>query len=212
MGVDPLQPRQTRGMGQQVVVNSHLDLAANPEVDFQEHVQRVADYALCRIFDGDHAEIRLGALHLFEYGFDRRVPERLYGMAEMPVHRLLGERAFRAEVGYFQRLLAGQAGGHDLPEQAQNLRVAERAFVPLEHRAQYLRLPLRAVIVHGVRQCTLGLADCVRQRRPFIDQALDCLVERVDLRPYRIQVRLSGVCVLAHLFQLLSLWSFRSRT
>ena len=43
---------------------------------------------------------------------------------------------------HLQRLLQGEAGGHDLPEQPQHLLVSERTLVPLEHASQYVRFPL----------------------------------------------------------------------
>ena len=83
-------------------------------------------------------------------------------MAEVLVHRLLRERAFRAEVADLQRLLLGQAGRHDFAEQAHQHFVGERAVVAVDHPAQHLRLALGPVVVDRRRELALGLADLPR--------------------------------------------------
>ena len=54
-------------------------------------------------------------------------------MAEVLVHRLLRERAFRPEVTDLQRLLLRQACRHDFAEQAHQHFVGERAVVAVHH-------------------------------------------------------------------------------
>ena len=113
-------------------------------------------------------------------------------MAEVLVHRLLRERAFRPEVADLQRLLLGQAGRHDFAEQPHQHFVGERAVVAVDHPAQHLRLALGPVVVDRRGELALGLADLVRPQRALGDQRLDLAVDAVDLLAHRGEVGLAA--------------------
>ena len=133
--VNPLQRREIVRLGQKIVVNAHFHLAADLEIRVQEHIERMADNTLGGIFYRHNAEISLSSLHLIKHGFNGRMPQGLYRVPEMPVHRLLGKGAFRSEVGNLHGFLPGQAGRHDLPEQAQHFGITQRTLITLQYAA-----------------------------------------------------------------------------
>ena len=101
-------------------------------------------------------------------------------MPELPEHRLLGESALRPQVGDAQGFLLGQAGGHDLAEDAKHDRIGQRTLVALDHATQHLRFAVGAVVLGRRGGLALGRAHRLGQSGPFGDQRLDALVERID--------------------------------
>ena len=60
--------------------------------------------------------------------------------------RFLGKGTLRPEESHFNLLLQGQAGGHNLAEQARHLLVVEGAAVLFHYRTQHLGFPLWSVV------------------------------------------------------------------
>src|SRR5210317_1279912 len=116
-------------------------------------------------------------------------------MPEMLVHGGLGKSSFRPEETDFQRLLLGQAGRHDLPEQAQHLLVTHRPFVALEDRTQHFGLAFGPVILNGRSQLPFGNADLLRDPRPIIDQRLEPPVDFIDALTDLLEIQLVSFSV-----------------
>ena len=128
-----------------MVVDAQLHLAADLQRGSQEHVQGVVDRALARVLDGHDPEVGDAAFHFVEHLVDRRQRQRAYRGAEVLEHGGLGESAFGAQERDLERLLLGEAGGHDLAEQACDFLIAQRPAIARERLAQNLRLALGAV-------------------------------------------------------------------
>jgi hypothetical protein len=129
----------------EMVVDAQLDLAADLQRGSQKHVQRVIDGALARVLDGHDAEVGDAAFHFMKHLVDRRQRERAYRGTEVLEHGRLRESAFGAQERDLERLLLGEAGGHDLAEQPCDFLIAQRPAIARERLAQNLRLALGAV-------------------------------------------------------------------
>ena len=179
------------GARQQILVNAQLHLAADHQRRGQEQIERGLDGAGAGVLHRHHAEIGVARSDFVEHFLHRRQRQRLGRMTEVLVDRLLRERALGAEEADFQRLLLGQAGGHDFAEQPHQHFVRQRAFVAIDHAAQDLRLAFGTVVIDRGRELALGLADLVRPQRAFGDQALDLVIDAIDLRAHRQQIGLA---------------------
>ena len=96
-------------------------------------------------------------------------------------------------IGDLERLLLGQARGHDLAKQARNLLITQRPLVALQGPAQHLGLTLGPVEVDGVAVAVLGDAGLLGQPRALADQFLQVLIERIDARADRRKVASASV-------------------
>ena len=103
----------------------------------------------------------------------------------------LRERPLGAEKADFQGFLLGQAGRHDLAEQAQHFLVAHRSFVALEDLAQNLGLALRPVILDRGAQLTLGDAHLLCDPSAFVDQRLQALIDLVNAFADLLKIQLA---------------------
>ena len=77
MGINAFDLVQIVGMRQQVLMNPEFDFTTYLELRKQEHVQRVADNSLSRIFHCNHATLCITRLHLIEYDVDSWVAQRM---------------------------------------------------------------------------------------------------------------------------------------
>ena len=89
------------GLGHQVEVDVHDDLALDVEVDVEDQpVDGGAHRALDGVLDGDEAQVDPARGHLLEDGGDgRERPQVGRGQVRLGQQRLLGEGGGRAEVG-----------------------------------------------------------------------------------------------------------------
>jgi hypothetical protein len=136
--------------------------------------------AFGRILDRHDTEIGGAAFHFLKDlvdGRERQAPDR---MSEVLVNGRLRERALRAEISDFQRILLRQARRHDLAKQPEHLLVAQWTFISLQYRAQDFRLALGTVVVDGRAQVTLGDTHLLRVAGPLADQLLDLAVHLVN--------------------------------
>ncbi len=175
----------------QMLMNAQLDLAANLERRGDEHIERVVDRALGRILDRYDTEVRVSRLHLFEDFADRGQRQRAHRVPEVLQHRLLRERPLRPEECDFERLLLREAGGHDLAEQPYDLLVAQRPLIARDDVAQHLRLALGLVELDGAQlvRALLRYADLLCELRALVEERVDLLVDPIDVRANRAQVR-----------------------
>ena len=131
-----------------MLLDLELDFAGNLEWRCQEHIQRVVDRPLGRIFDGNYTEIGRATLHFLEHfidGVKRECPNR---MTEVFIDGCLREGPFGPEKSDFQRFLLRETGGHDFAKQAQHFLVTHWTIVAFHHRAKNLGLALRTIIIH----------------------------------------------------------------
>ena len=98
------------------------------------------------IFDNDDVAVQVADL-LKERSHDVDV--------KVLVDGLLGKRAFRTQVSDFKGLLLRQAYGHDFPEQAQHLGIADWPIVSLTNCPEDLRFAFRPVIIYCIVQLPL---------------------------------------------------------
>ena len=218
MRVDAFDVLDAAAARQQVLVHAQLDFAAYLQRRGQEQVQRDLDGPLPGVLHRHHAEIGIAGGDFLEHFLDAGQRQPMRRVAEMLVHRLLAEGAFRPEIADLQRLLLGQAGRHDFAEQPHQHFVGERAVIAVHYLAQHLRFALGSVIVDRGGELALGLADLVRPLCALGDQRLDLPVDAVDLFAHRAEIglrlalarridlrlrgllhgRLAGVCLLSH--------------
>ena len=151
------------------------------EWGIQEHVEGVVDRAFRRVLDRHHAEIGVTRLHFLEHLVDRAQRERPHRMAEVLEDGLLRESSFGSEEGDLERLLLGEAGGHDFPEQAQDFLAPQGALVALQHRTQDFGLPLRPIEIDRLALGILGQPDFLGQSGPLVQQLLEAFIHPIDL-------------------------------
>ncbi|MNN39382.1 hypothetical protein D3C81_1534160 [compost metagenome] len=107
------------------------------------------------------------------------------------LHRCgLGKGTLRPQIGDFERLFKGQAGGHDFAEQAGHFFVAQRPLVALHHALEHLRLALGPV-EHRRLAFSQGRGldprHFLRAAGTITDQLEDFLVEAVNAHPQRLE-------------------------
>ena len=172
-----LQPAQLR---MQALVHAQLHFAADGGVGGEEHVQRDLDHALAGVLHRHHAEVGVTGRDLLEHLLDAAQRQAIGGMAEMLVHRLFAEGAFRPQKADLERVFLRQAGRHDFAEQPHHLGVGQRAVVAVHHHAQHVRLALGSVVVDCRQPLTLHPGHFLRAPGALGDQLLDLAVDAVD--------------------------------
>ena len=171
----PADVTEHRHATHQVLVDAQFHLADDLQRRGQEHVERVVDGAFGRVLDRHDAEVGGARFHLVEDFLDRRQRQRPHRVAEILEHRLLRERALRPEVTDLERVLLGEARGHDLAEQPQDLFVPQRAalfLVALQRQTQHLRFAFWTVEIDGVAGLVLRDTDLLCQSGPLVDQRM----------------------------------------
>ncbi|MNT29840.1 hypothetical protein D3C72_1656020 [compost metagenome] len=156
----------------------------------EEAVEGVVDRALGGVLHRHHAEIHRTSGDFAEDFVDRSHRRTDHRMAEMLEGGGLGEGALGAEVGDLERLLQGEAGGHDLAEQPRHLLVVQRALVAVHDVLEHPGLALGAVEdrLFAFRQgLHLHPRHVLGAARAFADQFEDLLVEVVDAYPQRLE-------------------------
>src|SRR5208337_2322012 len=91
MGADSLDIGNTAHAAHQAVMNAQFHFAADLERRTEEHVERMIDRALARVFDGHHAEIGDPALDFMKYFVDCGHWQSAYGRSEMLQYGCLRE-------------------------------------------------------------------------------------------------------------------------
>ncbi|MNH13822.1 hypothetical protein D3C79_734040 [compost metagenome] len=176
---------------QQVVVDTQLDFTANHHVMLEEAVQGVADRTFSGVFHRHHTEVDGTGRHFTEHFVDGRHRPTDHRVAEVLHGRRLGEGAFRAEVGDFQRLFQGQARRHDFAEQPRHLFVAQRALVALHHALEHRSFTLGTVEHRLLALFQRGRLDpgyFFGAAGAVADQLEDFLVEAVDAHAQRLEL------------------------
>ncbi|MCY1451391.1 hypothetical protein D9M71_682570 [compost metagenome] len=155
----------------------------------------MVDRALGGVFHRHHAEVDRTGGHFAEHLVDRRHRLADHRVAEVLERRSLGEGALRAEVGNLERVLEGQAGRHDLAEQARHFLVAERSLVELHDVLEHPGFALGTVehrLLAGLQRGHLDPRDFLGAARALADQAEDLLIEAVDAHAQGLQLLLFG--------------------
>ena len=127
--IDAADAGEGVGVGQEVLADAQQHFAADEKRRGGEAVQRVRHHAFGRVFHRDDAVVAGAAFHRLEHVRDGAHRPCLHRMAELLQHGGLGESAFRAEVGDFQRQFQRQAGGHDFAEEPHRFLIGQRAVV-----------------------------------------------------------------------------------
>ena len=163
---------------EQVVVNDEHDLGVNRQRRLEEHVQRVVHHALGGILHGNDAECGLVALDRAEHLADAGFRQGARGGAEDAPAGLVGEGRLGAEVGDGERLLDLVRRGEDLPVDAPEGFVGERAGVRLLDAGDHL------LLAPGVDDLDapvfLDLADRAHDRGAPVEQGHQLPIDRVD--------------------------------
>ncbi len=102
-------------------MDTQFNLSANSQRRIHEHVERMIDHALGRVFDRYHTEIGGAGFDLAEYVGYAAQWQRGHRVAEMLECRGLSEGAFRTEEGNLHRLFQSQARRHDFAKQPRHL-------------------------------------------------------------------------------------------
>ncbi|MNT36614.1 hypothetical protein D3C72_1727110 [compost metagenome] len=156
----------------------------------EEAVEGVVDRALGGVFHRHHAEVDRAGGHLAEHLVDGGHGHADHRVTEMLHRRGLTEGAFRAQVGDLQRVLQGQAGGHDLAEQPRHLLVAQRPLVAFHDALEHLGFTLGAV-EHRLFALRQGLHLDPRHlfgaARTVADQLEDFFIQAVDAQAQGLQ-------------------------
>ena len=155
VGVHFLRAVQTFAAAQKLVVDAQHHFAAGFERRGHQQIEGAADRAFGGVFHGDDGVVGLIRFHAAHAFVHAGAGGGVGGMAEMLDRRLLGKRAFRAEVGDGERPLHGQAFAHHFAKQPCHALVRQGAFVHFLNPPQHLRLALGAV--HHA--CAFELAD-----------------------------------------------------
>ena len=190
-GVDPLDALEVRHGRDEVHVDRHVKLRADPHVGLRKHVERLRHDAVRRVLDGHHAVVGPPVLHRAERLRDGVDGDPLGARPEGQERGLVGVGARRPPVGDADGLLGGDGGGDDLAVDRVELPGGERAGVValqlLEDRPLALgheeRRPLPA----------LGDAHLDRQFRAAAQQPHQVAVHRVDVLPDGVERSRFGV-------------------
>ena len=183
MRVNAADVFQGGGVGQEVLADAQQHFAADGEGRGGEAVQRVGDHAFGGVFYRDDAVVAGAAFHRLEDVADGAHRPGAHGMTELFERGGLGEGAFRAEVGDFQRQFQGEAGGHDFPEQPHHFLVGQGACVQGGDALQHLPLAFGAVV--GDLRAAFGsfaFADLLCAAGAGGEFGEDVGIKRVDLR------------------------------
>ena len=164
----------------------------------QEHVQGVADHPLGGVLHRHHPVVAGARLDLAEDLADGGHGDGAHRVAELLERRRLGEGPLRPQKGGLQRLLQGQAGGHDLAEEPRHLLAVQGTRVALLDPPQDRRLPLRAVKLDrplappAPSQAFLIRPTSWAQRGAVADQAQDLHIDGIDALAHLAQLVLGG--------------------
>src|SRR5450755_4527349 len=95
-------------------------------------------------------------------------------------YRRLRESAFRTQKSDFERLLLGQACGHDFAKQPRDFFVAQRPLVAFERLAQHVCFSFRAIEVDRPAGLGLGNTHLLRKPRALVEQSVNSGVDGID--------------------------------
>lgn len=107
----------------------------------------------------------------------------MHRVAEVLEGRRLGESALGTQEGDVEGFFQGEAGGHDLPEQARHLLGIQRAWIALLDLAQDLRLALGTIELGVGIRVALDLGHRLGTAGPLADQPEQFIVQGIDARP-----------------------------
>ena len=194
MTADAFYLAQRSHPAHEILADAQLHLPAYEQRRTQETIERVVDAALGRVLDRHPAEIGMPRFDLAEHLVDGPQRERTGRVPEMLVDRGLGERPLRPEEPDLEGFFLGEAGRHDLAEQAHDLLVTQRALgarrrIALQRHPQHLRFTLRAVEVDEPSLFAFGDPDLARQARTLVEQRVKFTVDRIDTPPQAFDPR-----------------------
>ena len=168
-----------RRVGNQRVGDFEVDLGDHLEIGVDKLVERIADGTLRRVFDRNHAVIRLALLHRGENIGNRRHAMVVDAGAELLDCGLMGVGRLGSEVGDEQRLLQRDGGRHHLAIDRAQRRIFHRSLVLRADLAQDPVLTFRhvdAAILAAFQPADLG-----GEGETLIEQLHQAGVEPVDL-------------------------------
>ena len=111
------------------MVNGNGNLTADRQWRLHQEVQRPADRAYSGIFYRYNTEISRSGFRSPKNLVNRGTGNGIDGRAEMLVNSLLGESAFRAEIGHDHFLFKRTARRHDFTENGLQFLIAQRAGI-----------------------------------------------------------------------------------
>ena len=179
MGIEHPDRRQFRFAAHQVVVDAQANLAGDAQGRAHEHVQGVIDHPLGGVLHRHHPVMAGAGLDLAEDVVDGRHRHGIGGVTEVLDRRRLSEGPRRAEEGHRQGLFQGQAGGHDLAEEAGHGLAAERPGVAGLDPTQHLGLAAGTVEL-AIAQFRLDLGHLAGAGGAGAEQAQQFRVDGVD--------------------------------
>ena len=171
------------------------NLAADLQRRLQEQIERARHHAFRRIFDRHYTTIDRAGLGRTKHLVDARARHWLDLVTEMRDHRLLRERARRAEVTDAQRLFQTTARRHHLAPDGGDAFVVQGPLIARLHLTDDLQLAVRPE--RRRRIALLHLAHFLRHLGAVGKQRKQLVVDGVDLRAQRRKLgRQRGVLVL----------------
>ena len=153
--------------------------AADGQRGLQQQIERAVDHAFGGILDGHHAEIGGTGFGIAEHFIDGHAGQALDGMAELLVHGLFAEGAFRAQVGHHHTLFQRAASRHHFTENGLDIGAQQGAGIAVGGAAQDLRFAL------GTKHRGIGLgldvAHFLRDAGALVQQVEDLRIDGIDL-------------------------------
>ena len=152
-----------------------------------EHVERVGDPAVGRVFQRHQSELDVAAIDLLEDRGDRADRHVLDGLAESRDRGEVAVTILRPQAGHADRPLKGPGAAHQLAEDDPQRLRRQRALARRQGLRDHLVLPGRRPDLQPM--IVLHLPDPRRDLRAAIQQLDQLLVQPVDLPP---QARQAG--------------------
>ena len=187
IGIAPDDEKPRSGVGLVVTFAGEKDLGANGQVlGFGQLIEGLVGQPMLRIIDGNDAAIRLVALHFGQNLRDIREEMIPHAGSEFAFGRLVRRRAGRPETGNGDVLLQRQRSRHNLAINRADGFGSKRPVAALDQAAQdtvfaFGRINRQAVAI-------LDRADFLRHRGPFVEQAEEFGINRVNFGAQGIEI------------------------
>src|SRR4029079_18210421 len=171
----------------QVVVDAQADFGANLHLRHaNEHVERIGDAAIRRVFERYDAIIRVLADHLLENGGDGRGAIVGHRLAEAFEGREVAVTVLRTQKGDALNLLDGARTRNQFAENRLQRHFLEWSLICFEYIGQDFFLAGRGEDLAPLVR--FHLADLPGDGGPTIEELQDMEIELVDLDAQRLQV------------------------
>ena len=172
----PLAPAE------QAMVYAELDLGPDLDVgQLDEHLERVGDPAVGRVFQGDDAELDVPPVDLLEDGGDRSDRNVLDGLAKFRHRGQVAVAVLRTQAGDAQVPLERPGSAHELAEDQAERLGGQGTLAGGQGPCDDLVLTRRRPDLHPLMM--LDLSNLRGDRGPAVEQLDQVEVELVDLSP-----------------------------